>query len=315
MSMNAIERILLNLPCLKYVGLNLKGLDDLCDGYRWQILSHHFITFTFTFNVQLSSIAQVLASFRTSFWLEEKRWVVTYKNNCLYSYIPSSSTVWNMRKKSDPVHELNKTEYLSVHSSADLLKYNPLEYNLPHLRKLSIFLNTTDMIRELQGYQFKQILKLYIVIRIPYDEYLIKKLSHLFPCIEDLSLFGYENCSIYPMILIVDNFKHLQNFSVQSGQSPSTEKFIYDNQKLVARMTNRLTDDTFTCRILDSPGSSVFNDVHWWIGAQVSVDYRKTYYLTIFFIAAIALTIILDNFLSTTNKMSLVSINIHYFTA
>ncbi|CAF4160077.1 unnamed protein product, partial [Adineta steineri] len=72
-SMNEMESFLLNLPYLKHLKLELEGDNDLANGHRWQMLTGDFITFAFKFHVEVGSVNETLQSFRTLFWLEEKR--------------------------------------------------------------------------------------------------------------------------------------------------------------------------------------------------------------------------------------------------
>lgn len=54
-----------------------------------KIIAKDLITFKFIFNVELYSIEETLDTFRTSFWLKEKRWFIAYDNKYLYT-IPCS---------------------------------------------------------------------------------------------------------------------------------------------------------------------------------------------------------------------------------
>jgi hypothetical protein len=77
-----MEQFLPKLPRLKHLELILTGDEDLIDGYRWEILTYFFTTFNFKFNI--NSYFPRLDSFRTSFWLKEKRWYVRWQNKCLF---------------------------------------------------------------------------------------------------------------------------------------------------------------------------------------------------------------------------------------
>jgi hypothetical protein len=84
--MNYMECLLSNRFYLKYLELRVKGNNDLTEGQRWQLLTTSLIEFNFKINVDLQFIEVALDSFRTSFWLEEKRWFVAYEDGCFYSY-------------------------------------------------------------------------------------------------------------------------------------------------------------------------------------------------------------------------------------
>lgn len=83
--MGYMEYLLSNRLYLKHLELEIKGLDDLVDGERWQILTNSLITFNFKFNIRVPLNDQFLDSFRTLFWLEEKQWFVAYEDQHLFS--------------------------------------------------------------------------------------------------------------------------------------------------------------------------------------------------------------------------------------
>jgi hypothetical protein len=75
---------------LKHLELRIKGYFDLAIGHLWQLLAKNLATLKFIVNVNLESIEDnFLDTFRTSFWLEEKRWFVAYADKYLYT-VPSS---------------------------------------------------------------------------------------------------------------------------------------------------------------------------------------------------------------------------------
>jgi hypothetical protein len=80
-----MEYLLSNLPYLQHLQLELLGLQDLFDGDRWQIFTQNLITFNFKFNGHSNLHRNVLESYRTSYWIEEKHWFVGYHNNSIFS--------------------------------------------------------------------------------------------------------------------------------------------------------------------------------------------------------------------------------------
>ncbi|CAF1040550.1 unnamed protein product [Adineta steineri] len=117
--MDQMERFLPNLSHLKYLTLHIKGSVDLADGYRWQNLSKNFNIFSFKFKVNIENIEQMLNTFRTSFWLEEKCWYVAYDLLYLFS-VPQYG----------PKHVFND--------------YNPQYFTVPN--QTFLYRNTTEVI-------------------------------------------------------------------------------------------------------------------------------------------------------------------------
>jgi hypothetical protein len=83
--MNEIEQLLLNLPRLKYFEVSAKGSIDLTDGQAWERLTHQLITFDFSFSVEIDWIETILDSFRTPFWIHDKKWFVACTWERLFS--------------------------------------------------------------------------------------------------------------------------------------------------------------------------------------------------------------------------------------
>ena len=85
--MNEMDEFLSNFPRLKHFELCTNAFADLADGYQWEILTKDLLTFNFNFAITLHehSIENILDSFRTRFWLDEKHWFVAYNNNHLYT--------------------------------------------------------------------------------------------------------------------------------------------------------------------------------------------------------------------------------------
>jgi hypothetical protein len=87
--MDEIAKFLKNFSCLKHLELRTKCHADLINGHEWKFLAKHLIKLKFLFTIQLHSIEEILDTYRTSFWLEQKRWFVGYHRKYLYT-IPCS---------------------------------------------------------------------------------------------------------------------------------------------------------------------------------------------------------------------------------
>ncbi|CAF1411599.1 unnamed protein product, partial [Rotaria sp. Silwood1] len=124
-SMNEIEKFLINFPRLKHLELCTKSHIDLTNGHQWALLAKYWITLKFIFIITLHSIEKILDTFRTSFWIKEKHWFVAYDNNYLYT-IPCS-----MYKHVDEFFQ--PPEYTTILKNAtfyDNVKKLTLNYNL-----------------------------------------------------------------------------------------------------------------------------------------------------------------------------------------
>lgn len=70
---------------LRHLELQIIGdLLDLCDGYRWAIISKDYQTFDFNFTAENTTILcphLLIDTFRWTFWLETKSWLVAYDHS------------------------------------------------------------------------------------------------------------------------------------------------------------------------------------------------------------------------------------------
>ena len=84
-----------NLPCLKHLKIEIRADVDIMDGNAWEQMTANLVTFDFSFRFTSDFDEDIhldLTSFRTPFWLEEKRWFVYFGLNTLYSI--SCAPVW-----------------------------------------------------------------------------------------------------------------------------------------------------------------------------------------------------------------------------
>jgi hypothetical protein len=331
--MNKMEQLLLNLPRLKHLELQITISDDIADGHRWQILASSLITFNFKFNASYFHVKRTLDSFRTPFWLEEKRWYVACQDAYLYSVphfapvyisIPSNSSTASTAPDYTIIYDrinkitvevvptdnnyrftqvktlqlrcsitleildsfvyLNQIEYLSVSSLDDLLRFIPLEWNMPQLHELAIENTVTlDTIKRIRDYQFGQIRKLHIGISEDYVDYIIEELFCLFPHIENL-IYTSRIHSQETMIHLIDRFNKLSNasFCAESCFSAVEQDFCH-NPNLIIQRSRRLTQDNCTCRIYHTTNHKLPYSILWRIDEQVSL-YHKINLLFIVFL-------------------------------
>jgi len=121
--MNDIEPMISNLPRLKHLELVGNFNKDVVDGHRWQMKVKSLVTFKFMFSLLVELESQDLDSFRSSFWLEEKRWFVAFAEKRLFSVpdfaitetdknfrLPLYSTVSDNRIFYECINKLQLTE-------------------------------------------------------------------------------------------------------------------------------------------------------------------------------------------------------------
>lgn len=82
--MDMWEGMILNLPRLQHLELIASCYKDVIDGQRWEKNVKDLVTFKFMFYTYVAR-PQELDSFRTSFWLQHKRWFVAYMKGQFFS--------------------------------------------------------------------------------------------------------------------------------------------------------------------------------------------------------------------------------------
>jgi len=76
--MAQMEQFLSKMPHLKHLKIKGKGNMDLVDGLKWQPVVSHLTTFNFDFNILSQIDNDHLDTFRSAFWLVEKRWFIIF---------------------------------------------------------------------------------------------------------------------------------------------------------------------------------------------------------------------------------------------
>lgn len=128
--MDIIERLLLNLPCLKHFELHVeRARSDLADGQRWENLTNSLITFNFDFSIELVEIEEILATFRTSYWLD-KCWFVAHERYRLFSVPHFAQTSCNDRFH-PPIHSTALDDSIYLNNITDL-EISQTSVNITH---------------------------------------------------------------------------------------------------------------------------------------------------------------------------------------
>jgi hypothetical protein len=140
-----MEQLLSQFPCLRYLELKASVLIDLADGYEWQILAMSLITFYFKFNVSLFHNDDILNSFRTPFWLEEKRWFVACYNECLFSLPHFTPDHMDSRNLSD--FHSTAPDYSVIYNHLNKFTVNTIridnEHRFTHIKTLVLEFSTS----------------------------------------------------------------------------------------------------------------------------------------------------------------------------
>jgi hypothetical protein len=141
-----MEQFLINFPDLKHLELVTHASETIANGYRWAMLVHGLISFKFHFKLEFIpiSIDNILSSFLTPFWLEEKHWFVmcdtihlsslpdlvssstiTYQSNLpIFSTAPDTTLIY------DHINEIIVTKYF-IQNGHYLSKIKTLELTSP----------------------------------------------------------------------------------------------------------------------------------------------------------------------------------------
>ncbi|CAM4847902.1 unnamed protein product, partial [Rotaria magnacalcarata] len=139
-SLREMNQLMLNLPDLQHFELVTKGLLDMTDGQSWEKMTRSLLTFNFNISAYMDWIEDIIQSFRTSFWLEEKQWFVACTWDSLYS-VPYFSDICANTYFRPPLYSSVTDEALFCdHINHFILNESPKQtrYYFRHIKKLEI---------------------------------------------------------------------------------------------------------------------------------------------------------------------------------
>jgi hypothetical protein len=185
--MDDIERMLSNLPRLKYLELVANCNNDVVNGQRWQMKVKSLVTFKFMFYLSVQLQSQDLDSFRTSFWLEEKRWFVAYIHRRLFSvpYFTLTETDENFRSPLYSTVTTNTMFYESIGKLQLTETCGNVNNHFTHIQTLTlcvpILLPTLEKTVNLNRVQ-------HLILRFSIENFPIKLLINEMPDLHRISI-------------------------------------------------------------------------------------------------------------------------------
>ncbi|CAF0839344.1 unnamed protein product [Adineta steineri] len=159
MSMIDIKEFLSKTSQLKYFELQTNIRDLIFNGDEWISLVENLITFDFKFRISKAIIHPnaFINSFRTTFWIEEKRWFIAYDEEQSLVY-----TVPRFVEKCAEYH---------IYSSFEPPSHTTIDINTPffydNINELTI---NQCLCRSLPFYRFTNITRLSFSGEIPFDQ-------------------------------------------------------------------------------------------------------------------------------------------------
>jgi hypothetical protein len=258
--MNDVRPLIQSVPSLKHLEIDLKYGLDFHQGESWPSIVSHLVRFDFRFWYQslqgdTPSHLQILNSFRSSFWLEQKHWFVAcqYDGHLNIFTIPRfapKETQWPSYSCSDiesTMLHFDSDEYiqsltLRLVDKTNIPRYLPDKVHLSSLNFLdpSIFaLLSSDV-----AYEHIRTVRFAQTIPIPYsiDP---QHFSKLFPRVEYLSVRVNTARELSQWIdqlnsLSFAYFRIDFNLSKWCGikQTPITHQWFIDNTRRLKRTTD-----------------------------------------------------------------------------
>jgi hypothetical protein len=299
-----IEQFLSKMPNLLHFELDTQGYMDLIDGQRWESLVSNLIVFNFRFHLLcLSSNCSeenILDSFRSLFWLEQKHWFVAYDGPysrqiftvprfapkiliCPNSYWPPLCTSSDfcfdqyihqvqLSLFNPIIHRFTKVTSLILDIEeivTDLVStscVNLIEH-MPCLHSLS-FRNLSVLACLLHDIVFKAIRTLHV--RNAYErsetqlQLDINRLCTVFPRLE---CFDMELTSRQDLVLLIDQLKYLSFAKFQFYQSSSSNMSLFRSSSVtrnwLIKNSRRLKrNNNFTYEIIN-------NKIHLWMNDEM----------------------------------------------
>jgi hypothetical protein len=269
--------------CTRHLNLDIEEAMDIIDGNQWKYLISHLQKFDFRFYLSKIPSNQILDSFQSPFWLEQKRWFVAFDNcqspSCLYT-IPrfaSKTAFYSLDYRSIPctspelcldqfvnilnlpvlrplTHDFTNVTSLALGTNENLDRNNVLSFlQLPHLHSLS-FGNLSLLAVLSSEPTFKSIRILNIEATVSKSN--LEQICMIFPQVERLQITIDDNDT---MLLLIDGLKYLSISKFICCQSSSME--ILTREWFKEHSPRMKTNDRFTYRING-------NNVYLWMSVE-----------------------------------------------
>ena len=266
--------------CLNF---DIESPMDIIDGYQWKYLVSHLQKFDFYFYLSHKSDKQILHSFQSPFWLEEKQWFVAYDGcqslpciftiprfapkSVIYSsnYCTPSSTssdlcldrfveILTLPMLPQLTHHFINVTSLIVKTDNNITVDKILPYlQLPRVQSLSL-VGVSSWIEVSTGTISKSIRSLRVNAMVIKSH--AEQICVVFPRLERLQV---EINDTHTMLLLIDKLTHLSIATFIHRQSSSLTDLTYD--WFVQNSLRLTTNNNFT---YDVNG----NVVHLWIGIE-----------------------------------------------
>ena len=268
MNMADIQTILSAMPRLRHLQIDLQCDGDLLDGRRWEEIVSHLVRFDFRFRFRLPfpfeanlSPLAVLDSFRSSFWLDRKRWfVASNKNADLHLFTVPRFAPKEIRWPTEQsaiestMPHFNANHYVET-VRLSLVGKSKVPFSLAdHPRVSSLILTDSKAFDLLETSPLYEQIR---IVRFPSTTtraYSIdpKRFSSIFPRLESLTV---RVCSREELLQWIDQCDHLLfahfllNFSISTSLlCGCVERSI--NRRWFRTNTRRFEDnDSFQCAI------------------------------------------------------------------
>ncbi|CAF1208316.1 unnamed protein product [Adineta ricciae] len=291
MSLNEIGQFLRNFPNLTHFEVKIlyQNVDmTMATGYYWQTITQSLSSFSFKFRLQSEMYVN---SFRTPFWVEEKRWFVAYHDRYLFTISDFALPYANISSNSFlystvPNHPiLYRPQSSIVHERASLTH----NFRFSSVKTLELFWN--DRWENLISiFDLEQVEDLSIG---PASYPLLKYIQHHMPKLHTLSLANSSGiseilriCGLEPfkqkiksdMISFIDKFKQLTSvsFVVHKSMKNTILASQYDPSLIINRIEQYL-HCTATCQPeYPSEYCSTPKRLHLWLGKRSLNDQRQS---------------------------------------
>jgi hypothetical protein len=267
----------------RHLNLDIEVPMDIIDGNQWKYLVSHIQKFDFRFYLSKIPSNQILDSFRSPFWLEQKRWFVAFDNRqsspCLYTVprFASKTAIYSLDYCSIPCtspelcldqfvnilnlpilrplrHDFTNVTSLVLETNENLDGNNLLPFlQLPHLHSFSF--NNLSLLAVLSSEPtFKSIRMLNIETTVSKSN--AEQICMIFPQVERLEIRIDDHDTI---LLLIDRLKYLSISKFICCQRSSME--ILTREWFQKHSPRLKTSDRFTYRIND-------NNIHLWMSVE-----------------------------------------------
>ncbi|CAF1209820.1 unnamed protein product [Adineta ricciae] len=240
LTLSQVEKFLSKTPNLKHFELETEGLKELFDGERWEPIVSGLSRFDFRIHCSDTSNniferEHVLQSFRSLFWLEQKRWFVAY-------YTPNAREIFTVPRFLSTIGNYPSVNWPPQCTLPDF----PFAKHITHLQCSALYPLIAD--------QFPNITSLTIHTNRTLDGQTLVQVIEQMKFLYSISIVDLSIVNHIPINVV---FEKIRSLSVQEFSTSDSDQTIHDLDRVcftfprLERLNMKLLSHIHLFRLID----------------------------------------------------------------